>query len=146
MQLTSTQKMSFFIHALSCIMSLIETPMSAKHLANSAIPPGLSETVTVNLTKRPSAANPLSRHLPKIVVSMLPPQRGMTTLEIESRLYDQLNFFKFHFVKFFTFCLLVLVRGQREQLLRQMLHHPQQLPFPIQSALRLRWQSILQKR
>ena len=44
------------------------------------MPPGLSDTTTENLNKRPSAANPLSITRPRTVESMLPPQRGKTTL------------------------------------------------------------------
>ena len=50
------------------------------YLANSAIPPGLSLTVTENLTKRPSAAKPRSKHRPNTVVSIFPPHKGITTL------------------------------------------------------------------
>ena len=77
--LTSTEKMSFLIQALSWTMSLMETPQVVRSLANSAIPPGRSLTVTVNLTRRPSAANPRSKHRPRMVVSIFPPQSGMTT-------------------------------------------------------------------
>lgn len=59
----------------------METPILANKVHNSAIPPGLSETCTENLTRRPSAARPLSKHLPSIVVSILPPQSGKTTLK-----------------------------------------------------------------
>lgn len=62
-------------------MSLMETPHWASVLASSAIPPGRSVTVTVNLTRRPSAARPRSRQRPSTVVSMLPPHKGITTLE-----------------------------------------------------------------
>ena len=68
-------------------MSLTDTPSSHKVFASSAIPPGLSDTVTENLTKRPSAAKPLSKHRPRIVVSMFPPHKGITTL---FRTIDQL--------------------------------------------------------
>lgn len=37
------------IKALSCIMSLIETPTDAINLHKSDIPPGRSETVAMNL-------------------------------------------------------------------------------------------------
>ena len=57
------------------------TPMPARSFVSSAIPPGRSLTVTMNRHRRPSAANPRSRHLPKTVVSMLPPQSGITTLQ-----------------------------------------------------------------
>lgn len=62
------------------MMSLIDTPIEAISLHNSAIPPGLSLTVTLNLTRRCSAASPRSRHRPRIVVSMLPPDSMHTTL------------------------------------------------------------------
>lgn len=58
--------------------------MDPINLHNSDIPPGLSLTVTLNLTNRPSAANPLSRHLPKIVVSMFPPLKIKTILKENS--------------------------------------------------------------
>lgn len=45
------------------------------------MPPGLSLMVQENLTSLPSAAKPRSKHRPSIVVSILPPQRGITTLE-----------------------------------------------------------------
>ena len=77
---TSTLKISDCIHALSCIMSLIEIPIEAMCRQSSAIPPGRSLTVTENLRRRPSQANPLSRHRPRTVVSMLPPHSGRTTL------------------------------------------------------------------
>ena len=79
--LTSTEKMSFLIQARSWTISLIETPHVVKSLASSAMPPGRSLTVTVNLTNLPSAAKPRSKHLPRIVVSILPPHNGITTLE-----------------------------------------------------------------
>ena len=60
---------------------MTDTPSSHSVLANSAIPPGLSETVTENFTRRPSAARPLSKHRPRIVVSIFPPHNGITTLE-----------------------------------------------------------------
>lgn len=77
---TSTLKISDCIHALSCMMSLIETPIEAISRHSSAMPPGRSLTVTENLRSRPSHAKPLSRHRPSIVVSMLPPHSGITTL------------------------------------------------------------------
>jgi len=61
-------------------MSLIEIPIEAMCRQSSAIPPGRSLTVTENLRRRPSQANPLSRHRPRTVVSMLPPHSGRTTL------------------------------------------------------------------
>lgn len=81
--LTFTLKTSRVTHARSCIISLIDTPTDAKMVHNSAIPPGLSLRLTENLTRRPSAARPRSIHLPRIVVSMLPPQSGSTTLQQE---------------------------------------------------------------
>ena len=51
------------------------------NLNNSAMPPGLSLMVQENLTSLPSAAKPRSKHRPRIVVSILPPQSGITTLE-----------------------------------------------------------------
>lgn len=85
------------IKARSCIMSLMETPTDANNLHKSDIPPGRSDTVTINLKEnvlqlnlnddqimyfnnRPSAAKPRSRQRPKIVVSMFPPQSKRTTL------------------------------------------------------------------
>ena len=56
------------------------TPKFANSWVSSAMPPGLSDTTTENLNKRPSAANPLSITRPRTVESMLPPQRGETTL------------------------------------------------------------------
>ena len=60
------------------------TPMPASSFVSSAMPPGRSLTVTMNRHRRPSAANPRSRHLPSTVVSMLPPQSGTTTLQKET--------------------------------------------------------------
>nr|CAD7605699.1 unnamed protein product [Timema genevievae] len=57
-------------------MSLIETPRDDNKRQSSAIPPGRSLTVTVNLRSLPSTAKPLSKHRPKMVVSMLPPHKG----------------------------------------------------------------------
>ena len=45
------------------------------------MPPGLSLMVQENLTSLPSAAKPRSKQRPSIVVSILPPQSGITTLE-----------------------------------------------------------------
>jgi hypothetical protein len=83
---TSTLKISDCIHALSCIMSLIEIPIEAMCRQSSAMPPGRSLTVTENLKRRPSQANPLSRHRPRTVVSMLPPHSGRTTLTDKHRI------------------------------------------------------------
>jgi hypothetical protein len=74
--------MSEVIQALSWMMSLMDTPRLDTSLHSSVMPPGLSLTVTENLSRRPSTARPRSRQRPKIVVSMFPPQRGITTLEI----------------------------------------------------------------
>nr|CAD7461624.1 unnamed protein product [Timema tahoe] len=63
------------IQARSCMMSLIETPRDDNKRQSSAIPPGRSLTVTVNLSSLPSTAKPLSKHRPKMVVSMLPPHK-----------------------------------------------------------------------
>ena len=54
------------------------TPKFANSWVSSAMPPGLSDTTTENLNKRQSAANPLS--VTSHVESILPPQRGKTTL------------------------------------------------------------------
>ena len=43
--------------------------------------PGLSGSLTVNLTIRPSAARPRSRQRPRTVVSILPPHNSTTTLQ-----------------------------------------------------------------
>jgi hypothetical protein len=83
---TSTLKISDRIHARSCIMSLIEIPIEAMCRQSSAMPPGRSLTVTENLRRRPSQANPLSRHRPRTVVSMLPPHSGRTTLTNKHRI------------------------------------------------------------
>ena len=56
------------------------TPKFANSWVSSAMPPGLSDTTTESLNERPSAANPLSITRPRTVESMLPPQRGKTTL------------------------------------------------------------------
>ena len=56
-------------------------PIFAMILVSSAMPPGLSLTVTTKRTSRPSAAKPLSKHLPRTVESMFPPQRATTTLQ-----------------------------------------------------------------
>ena len=60
----------------------METPTDAMSLASSEMPPGLSLTITLKVISLPSAARPLSRHLPSRVVSMLPPHRGRTTLNV----------------------------------------------------------------
>ena len=83
--------MSLLIQALSCIKSLMETPSSLKVRASSAMPPGLSLTVTVNLTRRPSAARPRSKQRPKMVVSILPPHKRMTTLKEKIQIKTNLN-------------------------------------------------------
>ena len=57
------------------------TLWSCSSLVREATPPGRSSTRTENLTSLPSAANPLSRHRPSTVVSMLPPHNITTTLE-----------------------------------------------------------------
>ena len=46
----------------------------------SAIPPGLSETTTVNRQILPSAINPRSITLVKVEASILPPHRTVATL------------------------------------------------------------------
>jgi hypothetical protein len=78
---TRTLKISPQTQARSCIMSFMETPKEASSLHSSAMPPGRSLTVTWNLTSRCSAARPRSKHRPRIVVSMLPPDSMHTTLE-----------------------------------------------------------------
>lgn len=55
--------------------------MPAISLVSSAIPPGLSLTVTRNRFNLPSAAKPRSITRPNAVVSMFPPHSGTTTLE-----------------------------------------------------------------
>ena len=62
------------------VVPIYLTPMSASSLVSSAIPPGLSDTVTTNRMSRPSAAKPRSMTRPRAVVSMLPPQSATTTL------------------------------------------------------------------
>ena len=57
------------------------TPIDDIRFANSAIPPGLSLMFTMKRIRRPSEDNPLSIHRPSTVGSMLPPHRGITTLE-----------------------------------------------------------------
>ncbi|KAJ8974045.1 hypothetical protein NQ317_008986 [Molorchus minor] len=69
--------------ARSCITSLMDTPIDPINLHSSDIPPGLSLTVTSHLTSLPSAASPLSRHRPSIVVSMFPPVNSKTTLALK---------------------------------------------------------------
>lgn len=54
-------------------------------LVSSAIPPGLSDTVTTNLMSRPSAARPRSITRPRAVVSMFPPHKATTTLEVKCK-------------------------------------------------------------
>ena len=56
-------------------------PVFARMVVRCFRPPGLSSTVTLNLISLPSAARPLSMHLPRMVVSMFPPHRGITTLQ-----------------------------------------------------------------
>lgn len=58
----------------------METPIDPISLQSSEIPPGRSLTVTLHLTRRPSAANPRSKHRPKMVVSIFPPLMIKTTL------------------------------------------------------------------
>lgn len=48
--------------------------------ANSAIPPGLSLTLTMKRMSRPSDDKPLSMQRPSTVGSMFPPHNGITTL------------------------------------------------------------------
>lgn len=79
--LTLTLKTSSESHALSCIMSFTHTLIVANILQSSAMPPGLSLNVAWNFTNLPSMANALSKHLPNIEVSMLPPQSNKTTLK-----------------------------------------------------------------
>ena len=59
----------------------MDTPVFLTSLQRSAIPPGRSLTVTENFTNLPSTASPRSKHLPRIVVSMLPQHKGITTLK-----------------------------------------------------------------
>lgn len=67
------------------------TPISARSLVSSAIPPGLSDTVTTNLMSRPSAARPRSITRPRAVVSMFPPHRATTTLEVKCKKKNRLK-------------------------------------------------------
>jgi hypothetical protein len=60
-------------------MSLMLAPAVEMSLQNSARLPGRSEMVTQSFIKRPSATNALSTTRPKILVSMFPPQSGITT-------------------------------------------------------------------
>eukprot|EP00967_Tisochrysis_lutea_P031113 scaffold36639_cov32-Tisochrysis_lutea.AAC.5 len=60
-------------------MSLTLAPSSASTLVNSANPPGRSLTAELIRSMRPSAESPRSMTRPRIVVSMLPPQRGTIT-------------------------------------------------------------------
>lgn len=60
--------------------------MSPMILETWAMAPQESETKTLKATRRPSAARPRSRHLPSILVSMLPPQSSTTTLKAVMRL------------------------------------------------------------
>ncbi|KAE9524055.1 hypothetical protein AGLY_015536 [Aphis glycines] len=62
----AVERVLSLFQALSCIMSFTQTPIVAKILHSSAIPPGLSLNVAWNLTNLPSMASPLSKHLPKI--------------------------------------------------------------------------------
>ena len=48
-------------------------------LVRPGTPPGRSLTVAMNRTSRPSAAKPRSITRPNTVMSMFPPQRGVTT-------------------------------------------------------------------
>ena len=131
-------------------MSLIDTPSWQRVLASSAIPPGLSETVTENLTRRPSAARPRSRQRPRIVVSILPPHKGITILKIKDQHH---NVYLDVLIKplinewtkkgEITFCQQALVRDLLKQLQLQMHHHPQRQPFPFQPNAKWQWQSIL---
>ena len=47
--------------------------------------PGRSSRTTLKVAILPSAASPLSRHLPSMVVSMLPPHSTTTTLRRRGR-------------------------------------------------------------
>ena len=71
------------------------TPKLAMSRVSSAMPPGLSETVTTQRHNRPSVAKPLSIQRPRTVVSILPPHKGITTLktnkEKTSLMYPQIN-------------------------------------------------------
>ena len=69
----------------------------------SAIPPGLSETVTVNLQILPSAINPRSMTLVNVDASMLPPHKTVATLKVEL-----IKFLCFRFTFFLTFFLSAL--------------------------------------
>lgn len=80
---TCTLNMSDMTHALSCIISLIDTPIDESILHSSDIPPGRSLTVTLNLIRRPSAARPRSKHRPKTVESIFPPDNMQTTLKFQ---------------------------------------------------------------
>ena len=66
----------------------------ASNLASSAMPPGLSLTVTTNRTNLPSTAKPLSIDLPSMVVSMLPPHSAITTLNKNSQYCEILLFMR----------------------------------------------------
>ena len=72
--------LSIMLQSCDNVVPIYLTPMSARSLVSSAIPPGLSDTVTTNRMSRPSAAKPLSMTRPRAVVSMLPPQSATTTL------------------------------------------------------------------
>lgn len=68
-------------------------------LVNSAMPPGLSLTVTSIFNNLPSAAKPLSKQRPSIVVSMLPPVNMHTILPEQE--ISRFKFFKYVFSTYF---------------------------------------------
>mmetsp|Transcript_11876 Transcript_11876/g.40502 ORF Transcript_11876/g.40502 Transcript_11876/m.40502 type:complete len:205 (+) Transcript_11876:598-1212(+) len=74
-----TRSMAVCVHARSWKMSRMEAPSSVSRVLRPEMPPGRSEMVATNLTRRPSAARPRSSTRPSTVVSMLPPQSGSTT-------------------------------------------------------------------
>ena len=57
-------------------------PVDEISIASSAIPPGLSLTLTINWHRRPSNDKALSIQRPRTAGLMLPPHRGTTTLEV----------------------------------------------------------------
>ena len=59
------------------------------------MPPGLSLIVQENLTNLPSAAKPRSKHRPSIVVSIFPPQSGITTLKFFFKKSILQNFYNY---------------------------------------------------
>ena len=65
----------------------------------SAIPPGLSETTTVNLQILPSAIKPRSMTLVKVDASILPPHKTVATLKYDLGYGFRVN------VSGLTFCL-----------------------------------------